>query len=88
MSLRRFGIDIRLERLARLVAGRLEHYNKMGFGLNETLRKVPQECGTSVEWTYINNKLVIGQWYVMRMLRSNPKLLPELVKRKLVYIWG
>jgi len=87
MSLRRFGIDIRLKHLARLVAERLRHYNRKGFSLNETLRRVPQECRTSVEWGYINGKLVIGQWHMVKMLRNNPSLLPELAKQELVYIW-
>jgi len=85
MSLRRFGIDIRLKHLARLVAERLRHYNRKGFSLNETLRRVPQECRTSVEWAYINGKLVTGQWHVMKILRNNPSLLPELAEQKLVH---
>ncbi|RLF04704.1 MAG: hypothetical protein DRJ60_06690 [Thermoprotei archaeon] len=76
MSLRRFGIDIRLE-----------HYNRRGLGLNEALQKVPRECGTSIAWAYINGRLVVGQWHIMRLLRSNPRLLKELIKRGLVYIW-
>jgi len=87
MSLRRFGVDIRLERLARRVVERLRHYNRRGFSLNEALRRVSQECGTSVEWVCINDKLVVGQWYVMRILRNDPSLLPELAKQELVHIW-
>ena len=87
MSLRRFGVDIRLERLARRVVERLRHYNRRGFSLNEALRKVPKELGTSIEWAYINGKLVVGQWYTMRILISNPRLLPEMVKEGLAYLW-
>ena len=63
------------------------HYNRKGFSLNETLRRAPQECRTSVEWAYINGKLVIGQWHMVKMLRNNPSLLPELAKQELVHIW-
>ena len=46
MGIRRFGIDIRPEHLARLVAKRLEQHNRMGLNLNEALYRVPRECGT------------------------------------------
>jgi len=87
MSLRRFRVDVRLEHLTRLVAERLRHYNGRGFSLNEALRRVPQECEISVEWAYINGKLVVGQWYVMKILRNDPGLLPELAKQELIHIW-
>ena len=86
-DLRRLGIDIRLEYLARRVVERLRYYDKMGLSLNTVLDRVSKEFGTTIAWLNLKRMTTVGQWYVINLLAKKPELLKSFILKNLVYVW-